>query len=109
MSKSRWLAAGLSALVLAAAAGPAGIEVNRASESELEALRGVGPDLSARILAARQQGPFRDWADLIARVAGIGAASAARLSQAGLTVAGARYDAAAAPPAPAHAGASAAP
>ncbi len=71
------------------AAGPVEeVDVNSASVASLDGLRGVGPALSARILAARQEGPFKDWADLMRRVKGIGARSAARLSAEGLTVNG---------------------
>lgn len=94
------LAACLATLPLAAAAA---VDVNRASVAELESVKGIGPALSAKISAARQQAPFKDWADLVERVGGLGPASAVRLSQAGLTVAGAAYagGAAAAPRQPA--------
>lgn len=88
------IAALLACLALGAAtAGSAwaATEVNRASQAELETVKGIGPALSAKILAARQQAPFKDWADLQQRVAGIGAGNAARMSQAGLTVGGSAY------------------
>lgn len=80
-------------LLLAAACLPAfaQLEVNRASQAELETLRGVGPQLSARILQAREDRPFNDWEDLRRRVAGFGPAQSARLSREGLTVAGAAF------------------
>lgn len=80
-------------LWLACAAAPAlaSLDINRATQAELEQLRGVGPQLSERILAARQGRPFTDWDDLRGRVAGLGPAQAARLSREGLTVAGAAY------------------
>ncbi len=78
------------ALAGAHAAGPA-TDVNKASVAELEAVKGIGPSLSAKITSARQQGPFKDWADLVDRVSGLGPGNAARLSQAGLTVAGSAY------------------
>ena len=56
--------------------------------------------MSGKILAARQQGPFKGWPDLLERVSGLGPGNAARLSQNGLTVGGAAYA-----PAPAAAGA----
>lgn len=83
-------------LALCAAAAFAAPDANTASRAELEAIRGVGPDLASKILDARHHGEFKDWADFVARVAGVGGASAARLSAAGLTVRGATYQAAAA-------------
>ena len=62
------------------------LEVNTANEAELDSVRGLGPASTARILKAREQGPFKDWADLMQRVKGIKAGSAAKLSAAGLTV-----------------------
>jgi competence protein ComEA len=83
-----FIAALLAAVSLSAFAA---IDVNRASQAELEALPGVGTALSARILAERQKSPFKTWADLIQRVRGVGPGSAAKLSTAGLTVADAPY------------------
>ena len=48
--------------------------------------------LSAKIIEARKSGEFRHWNDLVDRVQGVGPASAAKLSQAGLTVSGTSYD-----------------
>ena len=77
------LAALLAAATLGAAAA---VDVNRATQAELEQLKGVGPGLAVSILDERtRRGPFRDWADF---VAGVGERQAARLSAAGLTVAG---------------------
>jgi competence protein ComEA len=88
---------------LALLAGPGAIaaDVNQAGAAELEAVKGIGPALSGKILAARQQGAFKSWADLVDRVSGLGTGNAARLSQNGLTVAGATYVPAAAAQAPA--------
>ena len=47
---------------------------------------GLGPSATARILEAREKGLFKDWADLMQRVKGIKHRSAAKLSEAGLTV-----------------------
>lgn len=69
----------------------ADLDINRASQAELERLRGVGPQLSARILAAREGRPFSDWEDLRGRVTGLGPVQSARLSKEGLTVAGAAF------------------
>lgn len=73
---------------LPALAQPTEVEANTATRAELESLPGLGPALAQRLLDAR---PFRDWADLLRRVPGIKAASARRLSAAGLRVAGAPY------------------
>lgn len=81
----------LAALALATSFGAAAADVNQASAAELEAVKGIGPALSGKITAARQQGAFKDWADLVDRVSGLGPGNAARFSQAGLTVAGAAY------------------
>jgi competence ComEA-like helix-hairpin-helix protein len=47
------------------------VNLNTASQSELEALPGVGPGLAKRIIAARQQKPFRSLKDLD-QVSGVG-------------------------------------
>ena len=85
----------LAALSLCAVAAMAAVEANQASQSELETVKGVGPALSGKIVAARQQAAFKDWPDLVDRVGGVGPGNAARFSQAGLTVAGKSYQLAA--------------
>lgn len=80
--------AALSAL---AAPAFAAVDVNRASQAELETVKGIGPGLSGKILAAREKGAFKDWTDLQERVAGIGAGNSVKFSQAGLTVAGSGF------------------
>lgn len=52
------------------------LDVNRASTQELEALPGIGPSMSARLVEAR---PFEDAADL-ERVRGIGPKTRAKLA-----------------------------
>ena len=78
-------------LALASMAALAAVEANKGSAAELDALPGVGPALSQRILDARKQGEFKDWNDLMARVKGVKEKAAAKLSGAGLTVNGKPY------------------
>lgn len=67
------------------------LEINQASEAQLDSLLHVGPALSQKILSQRQQSPFADWPDLIRRVPGIGPRRAQQLSHQGLTVQGQAY------------------
>jgi competence protein ComEA len=87
------------AFLLVSAACFAAVDINQASEAELDGIKGIGPSLSGKILKARQQGPFKDWSDLLQRVKGISRKSAAKLSEAGLTVSGTAYEPAVVPPA----------
>ena len=87
----RFTTALLTTLALLACQIAAAADANQASAAELEAVKGIGPALSAKITTARQKGAFKDWPDLVDRVSGMGPNSAARLSQNGLTVAGAAY------------------
>ncbi len=77
----------------------AAVDANQASAADLQTVKGIGPGLSGKIVEARKSGSFRNWADLVERVGGIGPGNARKLSQGGLTVAGAGYDAGAAAPA----------
>lgn len=83
----------LIAIVFAALAlnAFAAVDVNQASQAELESVKGIGPGLSSKILAARKASSFKDWNDLVDRVSGVGPGNANRFSQAGLTVAGKAY------------------
>jgi len=76
-----WLASGCISLCLAT-------EINQATEAELDSVKGLGPASTARILEARAQGQFKDWADLMRRAKGIKPAQAAKLSEGGLRVNG---------------------
>lgn len=86
----RWprLVAALAVFIAGAAAA---VDVNLASEAELESVKGIGPSLSTLIIVERRNGPFKSWVDFRRRVRGVGDAAAARLSQAGLTVDGKAY------------------
>ncbi len=89
----------LTALALAAFTlhAAAAVDANKATQAELESVKGIGPGLSTRILDARKSGSFKDWTDMVDRVGGVGPGNAARFSQGGLTVGGASYEKAAAP------------
>ena len=81
--------AALAALLAATAF--AAVEANKATQAELEAISGIGPTISASIVAERKKGEFKDWNDLVTRIKGVGDRSAAKFSQGGLTVAGKPY------------------
>ncbi len=66
------------------------VDANTATRAQLESLPGLGPALVQRLLAAR---PFADWPDLMRRVPGVKAATARKLSGAGLRVHGQPYGA----------------
>ena len=78
-------------LALSAAFAFAAVEVNKASQAELETIKGVGPAMSTKILEARKAGAFKDWPDLAERVKGIGSGNSAKFSGEGLTVNGAAF------------------
>lgn len=77
--------------LLCASVAFAAVDANYATAAELDSIKGIGPGTSTRILAARKMGLFKDWNDFIARVQGVGASNAARLSAEGLTVNGAGF------------------
>lgn len=66
----------------------AATDANKASETELTAVKGIGPAIATRIIQAREQGPFKNWDDLISRVNGIAATNAQKFSDGGLTING---------------------
>ncbi|MCX7241406.1 MAG: helix-hairpin-helix domain-containing protein [Burkholderiales bacterium] len=83
----------MSVLTLLAASAIGAVELNSANEAELDSVKGFGPSTTARILQERAKGNFKDWADFMARVRGVKAPAAKKLSDAGLTVNGASYEA----------------
>ena len=91
------LLAALFALIAATAF--AAVDVNKASQADLEAIKGIGPSISAKILDERKKGNFKDWPDLVERVKGVGEGNAAKFSTEGLTVNGQGFKGAAAKPA----------
>jgi competence protein ComEA len=68
------------------------LDINQANEAELDSVKGMGPALSAKVLTARAQGPFKDWADLMQRVSGIRQNKAKQFSEQGLTVNGQAFN-----------------
>ena len=70
----------------------AAVDVNQASEAELDGIKGVGPATSRLIVAERSQSRFKNWADFIGRVKGLGDKSAARFSAQNMTVNGEAYE-----------------
>lgn len=74
--------------MLYAAACFAAVDVNKASAAELDSIKGIGPGISTKILDERKKGSFKDWADFVDRVKGIGDGNAAKFSAEGLTVNG---------------------
>ena len=82
--------------MLYAAASFAAVDVNKASAAELDGIKGIGPGISGKIIDERKKGSFKDWADFITRVQGVGEGNAAKFSAEGLTVNGSTFKAAAA-------------
>jgi competence protein ComEA len=69
----------------------AAVDVNKASEAELDSIKGIGPSTSRLIVAERKKSEFKNWDDFISRVKGVGEKSAAKFSAEGMTVGGAPY------------------
>lgn len=85
-----------TALALVSAVAFAAVDVNKASQADLQTVKGIGPAMSTRILDARKSGSFKDWTDLQTRVKGVGTGNSAKFSAEGLTVDGAALTATAA-------------
>ena len=73
----------------------AAVDVNKATAAELDAIKGIGPSISSKIIDERKKGAYKDWNDFIVRVKGVGEGNAAKFSAEGLTVNGGAYKAAA--------------
>lgn len=67
------------------------VDLNKATEIDLDGLNGVGPALTRELMTERQKAPFQDWTDVMQRVKGIGPKKAASLSAQGLRVQGQGY------------------
>lgn len=85
---------------LIAATAFAAVDVNKASQAELDSIKGIGPAIAGKIIDERKKGSFKDWADFVDRVKGVGEGNAAKFSAEGLTVNGQGFKGAA-PAAPA--------
>lgn len=81
----------------------AAIDVNKATEAELDGIKGIGPVTTKLIVTERKKGEFKNWDDFVTRVKGVGDKNAAKFSAEGLTVGGASYQGPAAPAAKAKA------
>ena len=69
----------------------AAVDVNKATEAELDSIKGIGPVTSKLITSERKKGEFKSWEDFVTRVKGVGDKSAAQFSAEGLTVSGKAY------------------
>lgn len=69
----------------------AAVDVNKASEADLDGIKGIGPVTTRLIIAERKKSEFKNWEDFITRVKGVGEKSAAQFSAGGMTVGGASY------------------
>jgi competence protein ComEA len=78
-------------LALFAAVAFAAVDANKATQAELEGVKGIGPAIATKILDERKKGSFKDWADMVERVKGVGEGNAAKFSTEGLTVNGAAF------------------
>ena len=81
----RFLLSAFFASGSAVAAAP--IDVNAADEAALRSLKGIGPVKARAIVEERAaHGPFKDAADLAARVKGLGGSTLERLRNEGLAI-----------------------
>ena len=64
------------------------LEINQANEAELDSIKGMGPAMTRKVLAARTERLFMNWTDLMSRVTGIGKAKAQQFSDQGVLVNG---------------------
>ena len=78
-------------VMLYATLAMAAVDVNKATEAQLDSVKGIGPVTSKLIMSERKKGDFKSWDDFISRVKGVGEKRAGSLSEAGLTVGGAAY------------------
>jgi competence protein ComEA len=67
------------------------IDLNKATEVELDGLKGVGPVLTKAVMDERKKAPFKNWEDATSRVKGLGPQKASSLSDQGVRVQGSAY------------------
>ena len=85
----------VAALIATTSFAFAQVEINKADAAALDSVKGIGPAMTKMIMDERAKGEFKDWADFEKRVKGVGDKRAAKLSAAGLQVAGKSLDGAA--------------
>lgn len=85
----------MALLSLFSAVAFAAVDVNKATRAELEEIKGIGTSLADRMLQEREKGSYKNWADLIERVKGVGPGNAKRFSSAGMTIGGTTFEPAA--------------
>lgn len=85
------IAGGLLALGFAGLTWAQPMDLNKATEIELDSLKGVGPMLTREVMEERQKAPFQDWDDVTRRVKGIAPQKARSLSAQGVRVQGKPY------------------
>ena len=76
----------------------AAVDINHATELDLDSIKGIGPSTARKIITQRQLKRLDSWQDFIQRVPGIGEKKAQRMSESGLTVNGQRFGTGASPP-----------
>ena len=75
-------------VMLCATLAMAAVDVNKATDAQLDGIKGIGPVTTKLITTERKKGEFKNWQDFIDRVKGVGEKSAVKLSENGLTVNG---------------------
>jgi len=80
-------------MALFSVAALATTDINKASQAQLEEVKGIGPAMSTRILDERKKSAFKNWDDVVERVKGVGPGNAAKFSANGLTVNGEAFTA----------------
>ena len=75
-------------VMLYATLAMAAVDVNKATDAQLDSIKGIGPVTTKLITMERKKGDFKNWQDFIDRVKGVGEKSAVKLSENGLTVSG---------------------